>query len=361
MGITKKIAVLADYKLLPERIGGMDHFFWAFQKKCKEEGIQVDWFFPNISHHSGYKNFDIIATEDDTALSFTFLAYLKQKKPRYHVVVTHFLELCTPFFQEAKIRTKAKIIAVDHNPRPLGGYSKKKKAVKKLKGRLYSKYIDVFVGVSQYTVREMQKDFGKRIAPRCKTIYNGVLIDHIVTQNNRKTEQPSYLVASHLRESKGIQDLIKAVDLLSPQVVKTLTIDIYGDGPYREHLEKMVADKELEKVFQFKGNHPAMHTIYANYDYMIQPTHMECFSLSILESLAANVPVITTNVGGNEEAVFDGENGYIFEAKENSALKDILENLYEGKQGITENTRIAIESTFTIEQMVTNHFNLINL
>jgi glycosyltransferase involved in cell wall biosynthesis len=32
-------------------------------------------------------------------------------------------------------------------------------------------------------------------------------------------------------------------------------------------------------------------------------SHMECFSLSILESCVMNVPVITTNVGGNEEVI----------------------------------------------------------
>ena len=231
--------------------------------------------------------------------------------------------------------------------------------IKKLKGWLYSRFIDVFVGVSQYTVFEMQKDFGKRITPKCKTIYNGVIIDHILTQKDRKTTKPRFLVASHLRESKGIQDLITAVSLLSSEITKDLTIDIYGDGPYKSHLEQMVTDKGLHHVFQFMGNSPTLHTIYAAYDYMIQPTYMECFSLSILESLAANVPVITTPVGGNEEAVTGGENGYIFAAKDTEALKGIIEKLYNGKQGITINTRTAIENEFTIEHMVNNHFKLI--
>ena len=34
---------------------------------------------------------------------------------------------------------------------------------------------------------------------------------------------------------------------------------------------------------------------------------MECFSLSILESLAANIPVITTPVGGNLEVVTNND------------------------------------------------------
>jgi glycosyltransferase involved in cell wall biosynthesis len=357
--VNKKIAILCDYKLLPERIGGMDHFFWAFQKKCKDEGVKIDWFFPNVSNHNDYANFHIIATEDNASIELTFLSYLKKNKPKYDLVITHFLELCTPFFREAKIKTRSKIIAVDHNPRPLEGYSRTKGILKKLKGRLYSTFIDVFIGVSQYTVFEMQKDFGKHIANKCKTIYNGVIIDHILIQKDRKKLNPRFLVASHLRESKGIQDLITAVSLLSSEITKELTIDIYGDGPYKSQLESMVTEKELHHVFQFMGNSPTLHTTYAAYDYMIQPTYMECFSLSILESLAANVPVITTPVGGNEEAVTAGENGYIFTAKDTKALKGIIERLYEGKQGITINTRTAIENEFTIDYMVNNHFKLI--
>ena len=49
-----KIALLCNYELLPERIGGMDYFFWSFDQRCKENGIQVDWFFPNKSGHEQY-------------------------------------------------------------------------------------------------------------------------------------------------------------------------------------------------------------------------------------------------------------------------------------------------------------------
>lgn len=356
--IPKKIAILCDYKLLPERIGGMDHFFWAFQKKCTEEGIKVDWFFPNASRHEGYVDFNIISAEN-SAIEKRFIAYCKEHTPNYDVVVTHFLELCTSFFKEAKISTKAKIIAVDHNPRPLGGYKRSKKVMKKIKGHLYSGFIDVVVGVSDYTGREIIQDFGKHLAKKTITVYNGVIIDHIKVQESRNHSNPKFIVASHLRASKGIQDLIAAVALLDSVILKSLVIDIYGDGPYRANLEQLVTSHNLNNVFHFMGNSPTLNETYAAYDYMLQPTYMECFSLSILESLAANVPVITTNVGGNEEAVTDGENGFIFEAKDIDMLKAILKDISTGKQKITTNTRKNIAQNFTIDKMVENHFELI--
>jgi len=358
MGTIKKIAVLCDYKLLPERVGGMDHFFWAFEKECKAKGIQVDWFFPNASSHEGYVDLNIISAENK-AIEHRFIQYCKENKPGYTVVVTHFLELCTSFYQEAKIRTKAKIIAVDHNPRPLGGYRRSKRVMKKIKGRLYSKFIDVIVGVSDYTVNRIIKDFGKHLAKKTITVYNGVIIEDIKIQTSRNHNNPKFIVASHLRESKGIQDLIGAVALLDTSIQENLVIDIYGDGPYRNTLEDLISKNNLHNVFHFMGNSPTLNEIYAAYDYMLQPTHMECFSLSILESLAANVPVITTNVGGNEEAVMGGEHGYIYNAKDVKALSEILERVCTGQQKITANTRENIEHNFSIALMVERHLKLI--
>ena len=42
MGVNQqKIAVLCNYELLPERVGGMDYFYWMFDAKCKEQGIEI--------------------------------------------------------------------------------------------------------------------------------------------------------------------------------------------------------------------------------------------------------------------------------------------------------------------------------
>jgi len=353
-----KIAILCNYALLPERVGGMDYFFWAFDKKCKENGIEVDWFFPNTSHHGEYSNLTIYSNKKESVEN-NFLSFYKQNKTEYSHIVTHFVELCTPFFYKISKLSKAKIIAVDHNPRPLNGYSFKKKINKRIKGVLFSKYIDLFVGVSNYTVNAILEDFGSHLKSKSKTVYNGVILDSILVRETRNAVKPSFLVASHLRESKGIQDLIEAVNSLPTQIKNEIVITIYGDGPYKKQLTEKIKQYALEKCFVFMGSKANLNEIFFQYDYMLQPTHMECFSLSILESLAANVPVITTDVGGNTEVISNRENGYIVEAKDIRALTTILEDIYSGNKKISINTRELIANSFSLPKMVENHFRLI--
>ncbi len=356
--IKMKIAIICKYELLPERVGGMDYFFWDFDKKCKENGIQIDWFFPNQSNHGEYSNLNIYSNMAKSVES-NFLSFIQENKTDYKYIITHFVELCTPFFSKVNKIAKAKIIAVDHNPRPLNGYPLKKRINKRLKGFLYSKHIDVFVGVSDYTVNAILQDFGSHLKSKTQTIYNGVIIDSILVRESRADIKPHFLVASHLRESKGIQDLIDAVNALTSPIKEDIKIDIYGDGPYKENLIGKIKHYGLENCFVFMGSKANLNEIFSQYDYMLQPTHMECFSLSILESLAANVPVITTAVGGNTEVITNQENGYVFEAKNIKALTGILQDIYLGNKKISINTRELIANSFSLPKMVENHLKLI--
>lgn len=356
--ITNSIAVLCDYALLPDRVGGMDYFYWQFDAYCKSRGVAVDWFFPNDSNHQGYADLTRFDSNQTNVENY-FLEHASLQK--YDVIVTHFIELCTPTLKKIKQKSKARLVVVDHNPRPVNGYPFKKRLEKRIKGLLYASYIDTFVGVSEYTVNEMIHDFGGSIQKKCSVIYNGVIIDDIVPQNQRKTTKPRFLVASHLRESKGIQDLITAVAGLPEAIRQELVIDVYGDGPYRAKLETQIQDLNVSANFCLKGNHPNLKQVFQHYDYMIHPSYMECFSLAILESLAANVPVVTTSVGGNEEAVQHGENGYIFKPGAISTLQTYLKELWDGEKTICVNTRSQIASRFALEGMVSYHFKCLNL
>ncbi len=356
MELKKKIAVLCDYRLMPERVGGMDRFFWLFDSEAKALKYEIVWFFPNESYHEGYTNLTIIAA-NGKSVEQTFLEYGQS----FDVIFTHFLELCTPFYKTVKKNKLAnKIITVDHNPRPFEGYPLKKRIQKRVKGFLYAHYIDCFVGVSEYTVQEIIKDFGSQLVRKTKVLYNGIAYEKFVKRTHRNSINPKFLVACHLRYSKGIQDLIAAVALLPQDILSDLKIDVYGEGEYQSILQDLVDQYHLHNNFVFKGSISNLYAIYHQYDYLLQPTHMECFSLAILESLSANVPVITTPVGGNEEVIVTGVNGFILPVQNPEKWSELLMKLFSGEEKITANTSDLIATEFSIERMVANYVALIN-
>lgn len=350
------IAVVCNYKLHPDRIGGMDRFFVAFDAACKQQNHRVKWFFSKSTPHPFYTG--LALNTDYESVEEAFLKDLQLKNTGYDVVITHFVELCTPFFKKVKKKAAAQIIAVDHNPRPIGGFPLKKQIKNKIKGLLYGTYIDKFVGVSKYTCRELKRDFGIVIKHKIELIYNG--IDVRAIEKRTDTQAHTFVVVSHLRKSKGIQDLIVAVNDLEKSIQEKIKIDIFGDGPYRTNLETLIEECGLQKQFVFMGSSPNLHKTLKNYSYMLQPTYMECFSLSILESLAANVPVVTTTVGGNTEIIENGKNGFLFKAGDTNALAEILEGLVNNSLQIHQDVSVLVNREFTLEKMVNSHLKLLN-
>ena len=355
------ILVVCDYKIYAERIGGMDRFFKLFDKKVKERNHKITWIFSDVNSFGFYNKMEVMSAKSQGVISFAD-KYLAKHKGEFDLLITHFVTQYAPIFKTFKVNYQIpKIICVDHNPRPIKGFSLKKRIKKKLSGILYFKYIDKIIGVSQYTSNHSIKDFGAHTAKKTQTIYNGIDISifkrkkelHI---NNRII---NFVVVSHLRESKGIQDLLKALKKLTAIEKNKLTVSIFGSGPYQAILKKMCSDYNLNKIVSFKGSSPEIHLNLYRFDYMLQPTYMECFSLSILESLLSNVPVITTRVGGNAEVVVDKINGWLFDAKDVNTLTSILKNIISGKYKIENNIYTNIEENYSLELMVTNHLKLL--
>ena len=207
------------------------------------------------------------------------------------------------------------------------------------------------------------KDLGPVVAKKTGVIYNGIDTSVFKKGENNNLNQEGkvqFIVVSHLRESKGIQDLIDALGYLPEAIKNRLHITIYGEGTLEEGLKQQARDKEVLRLLSFKGSSSEIPQLLADFEYLIQPTYMECFSLSILESLSANVPVITTTVGGNPEIIKGGLNGFLFKPKDKQALARILEGIVLGDRKISRDTSLLIEKEYSLDRMVAEHINLLD-
>ena len=87
---------------------------------------------------------------------------------------------------------------------------------------------------------------------------------------------------------------------------------IVGDGPERPGLEAATRDLGLSEVVRFTGRVEGVGPILATLDVFVVTSIFEGgVSMSVLEAMAAGLPVVTTAAGGVAEAVQDGETGFV--------------------------------------------------
>ena len=357
----KKIAVICNYELLPERVGGMDYFYWLFNSECKKNNIHVTWFFPNKSDHGKYNELEIKFLENNESLETCFLNYCTTEKVNFDVVYVHFLELCTSFYKQIKSKNiTANLIVVDHNPRPINGYSFKRKIEKFIKGFLYAKYINWFVSVSKEAAKELKNDFVCINDKSCKVIFNGLNMEKYIKKTDEISNQ-KFLVTSHLRKEKGIQDLVDVVYEIHKSKKYNFTIDVYGNGNYKSEIKKRIANYQIEPYFNFKGSVNNLNELYKNYDYLIHPSHAETFCYSVIESLICNVPVITTIGAGNIlNQVEENKTGHLFHPKDKEQLLGIMTAVLNTKKTYDFSNFNANVTQFDIQNMVNQYMKLLN-
>jgi L-malate glycosyltransferase len=101
---------------------------------------------------------------------------------------------------------------------------------------------------------------------------------------------------------------------------------LVGDGPLRTNLETIANDAGLGGRVLFLGDRRDIPAVLASLDITVLPSKSESLSNVILESMAAGVAVVATNVGGNSELVTDGETGFLT-ADDDEALVHAVEVL----------------------------------
>ena len=358
----KHTAVISNHILSPDRIGGMEYFYKKFDNDVKDNGVNIDWYFTKYNGFSYLKDLHIFSA-DGNSVEEEFLKISNEQAKHYEVIYTHFTALCSPYYKKIADRfPKAKIIAVDHNPRPIGGFSTTKKIKNLLKSLLYSRYIDVFIAVSEYSKKHLIKDFTPIIKKKIKVIFNGIDTQkYLIKEDFSGTSH--FIVTSHLRKIKGIQDIIEATNLLSKESKEKIRISIYGEGEYEDVLKNMVSNYQLESQIVFKGSVNDLYLKYAHYDYLLHASYGETFCYSVVESLISHLPVVTTNKHGNVlELVKNNENGFLFDAGDVIKLSEIIENILSAQIQIKkEGFNTALASSMSADNMVAGYLKLIDL
>src|SRR5207248_3814804 len=99
---------------------------------------------------------------------------------------------------------------------------------------------------------------------------------------------------------------------------------LVGDGPERAGVEAQVRELNLGEKVRFLGTRKDVAQLLHGADLFLLTSVSEGIPLTVIEAMAAGLPVVATDVGGLREVVADGLTGLLAPAKDAAALADCV-------------------------------------
>jgi glycosyltransferase involved in cell wall biosynthesis len=166
---------------------------------------------------------------------------------------------------------------------------------------------------------------------RVFTIYNGLDLSTWppIVRDTKPSAEMVVTTVGNVRSVKGHDILVRAAARVieqHPQVQFNVVGDVL-EPEYFAELQQLVRSLGISGNFHFVGGISDLAGYLGSTDIFVLPSRSEGFSNAVIEAMAASLPVVATDVGGNAEAVIDGTNGYIVKANDVDALFEAIEKL----------------------------------
>jgi len=186
--------------------------------------------------------------------------------------------------------------------------------------------VDVLTYLGEFTRKAISKGLSEKAQRAMVKIAPGIDVDHFIPTDAselRKTlglsDKKVIVSVGRLVHRKGQDYLIEAM----PEILKSVPqaqLLLVGEGPYREHLEKLVTQHKLERSVTFIGRiqYKELPTYICAGDIFAMPSRSRLMGLEVeglgivyLEASACGLPVLAGNSGGAPDAVVHNETGLV--------------------------------------------------
>lgn len=171
-------------------------------------------------------------------------------------------------------------------------------------------------------------------APACHVVRNGLDL----TRYERRPElrrqlgipdgAPLLLFIGRVLRAKGLRDTVSAMRLLSPELGAHLIV--VGDGPDRGEAEALAGRLGIASRVHFAGQLPESAAVdyYCGCDILVFPTyHPEGFPMTVFQSLAAGLGIVTTRIRATADYLREPENACFVPPRDAQAVATAIEDL----------------------------------
>lgn len=216
-------------------------------------------------------------------------------------------------------------------------------------------------------VAEFYKSIGYP-ADRISVIPNGIEVptptpfdrDALLAELEIPRGVPVIGFVGRMAKQKRVDDLVFAmalVSILRPDAHLLLV----GDGPERDKLTKFARDIDIDHHTRFTGHRADAAKLLRIMDLFWIASDFEGQSNSIMEAMAAGLPVIATDIPPNRELVVDGETGFLVRVGDRAGFQQFADRILadpELARRLGDAGRERMRQNFSIDKMVATHARL---
>ncbi len=229
--------------------------------------------------------------------------------------------------------------AVNTDPRlkmeiPLPPWEKTKRRLRSITTRILSRHIDGIFATSMPT-----KKFLEKTGVRCEVsvFAESINTEAILSQSHHGMKLPkanTYIgtAAADLDNLKGLDYLIQALKLVRANHHEA-TLVIAGQGPNRNHLERVAAQLGLDEYVHFPGFVDELPKLLGHCSVWVLPSLSEGGrNVTVIEAMATKTPVVVSDLPSLKEVVDDGITGLVVPPANSEALGKAISNLLSDKE-----------------------------
>lgn len=221
---------------------------------------------------------------------------------------------------------------------------------------LAAHHADIITVISQSEYKEVTSHLPKHSSVKKHlTIINNGTVDVRNQYPSRPGGLFTFCSTNRLVTDKGIREMIESFQQFTKKYPNSQLI-LVGNGPEEGYFQHLASDNRRIK---FVGYQADPLSFVASADILLQPTYHEGFSISALEGMMMEKPIIATNIGGIPEMIDDGETGILIPIKDSAALYNAMEKLYLDKalrDSLGQAARARYLANFQFDQIVKERF-----
>lgn len=292
------------------------HLISLFNEKGKNDTCRVEYKTYTISEKT------VRITTNLIRLSKKLKGYLLQNEIDILLCITAGVNTVAIM---ATCKTKIKTVYCEHSNLENKSYGKKHQ----IRQYLGAKYMTKVITLTERDRNNFIKDFNVP-ENKVKCITNWFTP---TTHNSRpyKDDSKKIITVGRLEKVKGHDLLIKVAKKVRDKH-NDWTWDIYGDGKFKDTIEKNIIENGVKDFVFLKGNVNNLNDIYSEYAFFVLTSYYEGIPLVLLEAQESKLPVVSFDCPtGPAEIIEHNINGFIIPTYNIDKMAEKICELIENK------------------------------